>query len=70
MDVRLYDACASGDLTELQRLAAADPAILNLVLPSSGCTLLHMAAESGQLEIVHYLLGRKPELMEETYGET
>ncbi|XP_031487840.1 ankyrin repeat-containing protein BDA1-like [Nymphaea colorata] len=69
MDVRLYDACASGDLTELQRLAAADPAILNLVLPSSGCTLLHMAAESGQLEIVHYLLGRKPELMEETYGE-
>ncbi|KAF3791174.1 Ankyrin repeat-containing protein [Nymphaea thermarum] len=68
MDERLYKACATGNLPQLQQLAAVDPDILNQPVPSSGKTLLHVAIESGRLAIVRYLLANRPELVDKTYG--
>ncbi|XP_031487846.1 phytochrome-interacting ankyrin-repeat protein 2-like [Nymphaea colorata] len=68
MDRRLYTACATGNMRQLQQLAAVDLNILHQLEPSSVKTLLHVAVESGQLEIVRYLLANRPELVDKTYG--
>ncbi|KAF3772294.1 Ankyrin repeat-containing protein [Nymphaea thermarum] len=68
MDRRLYTACATVNLRQLQQFAAVDLETLNQLEPSSGKTLLHVAVESRRLEIVRYLLANRPELVDKTYG--
>ncbi|CAN6442169.1 unnamed protein product [Victoria cruziana] len=68
MDERICTACANGSLAHLQELTSGDPNILSQPVPPSGSTLLHVAVEKRQLEIVSYLLDKVPELVNIAHG--
>ena len=67
----LHDACRAGAIDDVRRLLGESPSLLNRPRPDDGCSPLHLAAFSGQEDVVDELLQREADVdARDRFGST